>query len=676
MSKDGLDEAFHSADPDVRRRAVQGMSLRPRGTPLALIVDALSDSDWRVRREAISLAAQSAEKDALIDSLLARLVDTDNTGLRNAAIEVLGMVAQGRAQKFADALAGAGEGAQKFVVEAMGKTRDPRMIDHLEPLVLGPDGNVAAAAVEALVCIGGSRAEGLLKARLSTPHLFLRISILEGLTRLGTRLTWTELAPAVDDAIVRRISAELLGRTGEPQALELLLDLATDPSPQTSSAALRAIAVLALETQADRKELIDRLSASNASFRRALHEALLHGDTPTRQGAAYLAVLCRDASSLEAVLQAVADDVVSPETVVALRASGSGLIDPLLMQRGAEPRVWAIALELAAELSYRHLDEVPTATRDRIRSLIERDLTDATDAVRAAAAESLLWWGDPRDCRALVQCLASPSHQVRAAATRALEGLAKRVPDAVEEALQEADLDGPGGADIAHILARLDSPRAEELLKRGLHSAEPRTRRAALQALAIANASASDMAQLIGYAVADEDIDVQIAAVRTLGQMSTREADGPLRTALDSPFASTRAEAALALGRRDANGAIPHIRALLEDREPVVVSAALDALAWLRDSEVATAVERALSHADEEIFQAGLRAARTLPVHDAERLVGRGLVHSAWNVRMLATKLLLDLDTEHTRQLLRQALTDETDSMVRHAIESGLRLGA
>ena len=674
MTQDGLDEAFHSADPDVRRRAVQGMSLRPRGTPLKQIVDALSDLDWRVRREAISLAAQSAERDALIDSLLARLVGTDNIGLRNAAIEVLGMVAQGRAQKFADALTASGRGAQKFLVEAMGKTRDPRMIDHLEPLVRGPDANAAAAAVEALVCIGGSRAEDLLKERLSTPHLFLRISILEGLTRLGTRLTWTELAPAVDDAIVRRISAELLGRTGEPEALEFLLDLATDPSPQTSSAAIRAISVLASDVQGDRDELVDRLSASNESFRRALHEALLHGDTRTRQGAAHLAVLCQDQSSLEAVLQAVADDVVSPETVVALRTSGSGLIDPLLMQRGSEPRVWAIALELAAELSYRHLDAVPAATRDRIRSLIERDLTDAADAVRAAAAGSLLWWGDPRDCRALVECLSSSSHQVRAAATSALEGLAKRVPDAVEEALHGADLDGPGGADIAHVLSRLDSAGAEELLKRGLHSGDPRTRRAAVQALAIANAS--EMAQLIGYAVADEDIDVQIAAVRTLGQMSTGDADGPLGTALDSPYAPTRAEAALALGRREANGAIPRIRALLEDKEPVVVSAALDALAWLGDSEVATAVERALSHADDEIFQAGLRAARTLPVHDAERLVSRGLTHSAWNVRMLAIKLLLDLDTERTRLVLRRALTDETDAMVRHAIESGLQLGA
>jgi hypothetical protein len=44
-------------------------------------------------------------------------------------------------------------------------------------------------------------------------------------------------------------------------------------------------------------------------------------------------------------------------------------------------------------------------------------------------------------------------------------------------------------------------------------------------------------------------------------------------------------------------------------------------------------------------------------------------------VRILATKLLLDLDTAGTRQLLTRALDGETDAMVRHAIESGLRLG-
>ena len=42
---------------------------------------------------------------------------------------------------------------------------------------------------------------------------------------------------------------------------------------------------------------------------------------------------------------------------------------------------------------------------------------------------------------------------------------------------------------------------------------------------------------------------------------------------------------------------------------------------------------------------------------------------------MLAIKLLLDLDTDGTRELLTEALSGEKDTMVRHAIESGLRLG-
>ena len=293
MTSDGVEQALHSADPEVRRQAVYRLSLRPEGTPLGQILHALSDADWRVRREAISLAAQTLERDELIDALLVRVAETGNVGLRNAAIEVLGLVAQGHADKFAAALETAGEGAKKFLVEAMGKTRDPRMIDHLEVLIRGSGANVAAAAVEALVCIGGTRAESLLKDQLCTPHLFLRISIVEGLTRLGTRVPWEALAPAVEDVIVRRISAELLGRTGEPQALEFLLELATDASPQTASAALRAIAQLADEGESHRGELIERLRTSNESFRRALFEALLHGDTPTRQGAAYLSVLCR-----------------------------------------------------------------------------------------------------------------------------------------------------------------------------------------------------------------------------------------------------------------------------------------------------------------------------------------------------------------------------------------------
>jgi HEAT repeat protein len=152
---------MESADPGVRRDAVYRMSLRPRGTPLAQVLEALSDPDWRVRREAISLASQTDDQNDLIDALLVRVVETDNIGLRNAAIEVLGLVGQGKADRFARACEVAGEGARKFLVEAMGKTRDPQMIAKLEAFIRESDPNTAAAAVEALVRIGGVRAEAL-----------------------------------------------------------------------------------------------------------------------------------------------------------------------------------------------------------------------------------------------------------------------------------------------------------------------------------------------------------------------------------------------------------------------------------------------------------------------------------------------------------------------------------
>ena len=106
-----------------------------------------------------------------------------------------------------------------------------------------------------------------------------------------------------------------------------------------------------------------------------------------------------------------------------------------------------------------------------------------------------------------------------------------------------------------------------------------------------------------------------------------------------------------------------------------MIAAALDALSWLGDSEVAAAAQAALSQADDEVFQAGLRAARTLPTRDAESFLGRGLSHPGWHVRMLAIKLLLELGTDRSRELLTEALANETDVMVRRAIESGLPVG-
>ena len=340
------------------------------------------------------------------------------------------------------------------------------------------------------------------------------------------------------------------------------------------------------------------------------------------------------------------------------------------LQRGGEPRTCAIALELAAELARAHQSTLPAGAVERVKLTIDEGLASSSDEVRAAAAESLRWWGEPKHCAQLVHLLHDNAHEVRTAANGAMVALAEREPSTVAEALQGANMDGPGGADVAQVLARLNTPTSIESLKQGLHSVDPRTRRVVVQALAVARGS--EVSDLIGYAVADEDVDVQIAAVRSLGQMGDTSATSALRTALASSFPSIRAEAALALGSRGDTAASSALHALLEDEEPVVMAAAIDALAALGDQRVAEVMDRAFDHDDDEVFQAALRATRLLPPTQAEDCLQRGLDHAEWNVRILAIRLLVKMNTDRGYSKLREALHHETDMMVRHALEEAI----
>lgn len=671
MSPEGIDEELTSADPEVRRQAVQRLSCVPRPPDnQAQILSALSDTDWRVRREAIALASQVRDREALVHSLLEQILEGGSVGLRNAAIEVLGRIGQGMREAFLAAYAGADERTQRFVIEAMGKTGDPGLVGPLQDIIDSADSTAAAASVEALASIGGRHAERILRSRLGSPDLFLRVAVVEGLTRLGTQVPWSELRVALDHTLVRRISAELLGRTAHPEALDWLLSLAADASSQTSSAAFRAIAELASSSDEIRALVSERLMTGSQPLRRALYAVLMDGDTATRDAAAFLAVLRRDEACLEAVLAVVADDLLGANTVELLRDWGADLVEPLLLLRGAEARVWAIALGFCAELAHVHRSQLAPQTVERVRAALDLGLESASEPVRAAAAAGLSCWAEAADCARLADCLLSPSDSIRSAARTSLIALCERMPEAVETALKGAELRGPGAPDTAAVLSRLSSPRAVKTLKRGLQSCEPRTRRAVVQSLTMSQGS--DLVELIGYAVADEDVDVQISAVRCLGHMSVPEADAPLRTALVSAFPTTRAEAALALGRRGASRAGADIAQLLNDSEAVVVAAAVDALGMLDDPRVAAVANEALSHGDEEVFKAGLRASRSLPAAEAEAGLQQGLRHSAWHIRLLAVELLQQSDSDSSGRLLEDALGEETDPMVRRAIVSGL----
>ena len=89
MNDTSLREALVDADPEVRRRAVVHASAEPSAEIGPLLLAALGDDDWRVRKEAVQVVHRRAVELDLIESLVQSICQGENVGLRNAALDVL-----------------------------------------------------------------------------------------------------------------------------------------------------------------------------------------------------------------------------------------------------------------------------------------------------------------------------------------------------------------------------------------------------------------------------------------------------------------------------------------------------------------------------------------------------------------------------------------------------------
>ncbi len=93
---DAIARDLDSSDPEERRRAVArlaGVGGRPS---VLVLIKALGDQDWRVRKEATAVAIARAPSPDVLAALVGALRPGDNVGLRNAAVEALGGTARPR----------------------------------------------------------------------------------------------------------------------------------------------------------------------------------------------------------------------------------------------------------------------------------------------------------------------------------------------------------------------------------------------------------------------------------------------------------------------------------------------------------------------------------------------------------------------------------------------------
>jgi HEAT repeat protein len=670
---------LQQAEPEARRVAVHQIAkVRGRDAP-ELLQRALGDDDWRVRKEAAAVAPALERREEVVAALVAALEETVNIGLRNAAVEALVAIGPDAVGAVIEAMPRMDGDARKLAVEVLGGVADSRGVTALTRALADDDANVRVAAAEALgnASLAGEESRDLamaaLASGLATSDTFLKIAALDSLARLEARLSWSVFEPYSRDPLLRRYAIAAAAGSREPDAVRALANATGDTSPTIAREAIVALGDLVAADPEDAHLLgiaRDGLRLTPAGQGNVRRSALDAEDTRARAGALLALGLLRDVADVPALVEALAEDDVAERADTALRLFGPTAVGPLLASASfSKPHVRAAAFALAGSL-----EGADVAT---VRAALRQGLDDPSLDVLAGAVEALGPIGDAKDLPRLAELVDHPDERIAATATNAVSEVAARHVDATRTLLREKrgskDTVALGCILLGAIASTQDLLDEDvRLLERALAHDDPQVRRAAIDALAQAGGTAATDA--VVFALADEEHEVQLAAVRALGKL--RRADPLVGVAAHTRDPVLTATALRALGEADPELALSAGRPLVTHADPAVACSAVEAvgrLATLRTpahlaSDAEDVLFTALDHPDAEVVKLALsmvgarRGARVLA------RLGLCLDHASWEVRRLAAELLGQEKSPAAQALLRARYEREKDPIVRDAI--------
>lgn len=672
---------FEQAEPEARRVAVQQIAkVESREAP-ELLLRALGDDDWRVRKEGTLVAPLLERRDEVIASLVAALDETVNIGLRNAAVESLIAIGPDVVGAAVEALGRLDADARKLAVEVLGGIADERGTAALARALSDEDANVRVAAAEALgnAALAGEEsretATRALVVTLATRDTFLKIAALDSLARLEARLPWEVFEPCVADPLLRRYAIAAAAGSREPRAVRALAKAAGDASPTIAREALVSLGDLVAAGSDDdpllecAREVLD--GAGHVNALRAARDA---EDGRARASALLVLGLVRNLEDVPTLAEALCDDDVAERADRALRLFGPAALDRLLRAaRDSRPSVRGAVLSFAATLEGADARTVQVAVREALQS-------DSLE-VLSSAVDALGMLGDADDLRRLAGLVKHADDRISAGATAAVSELAARHVDAARSLLRDSHPPHDPLVLGCILLGAIGSTQTlsdddVRLLERALSHDDPHVRRAAIDALAQAGGSAAGEA--IAFALADEERDVKLAAVRALGRLGRAEPlVGVVAHSRDPRLAAT---ALRALIEADPDMALAAAGPLVKHPDAAIACAAVEAMGQLElrpggsgapahgGGAREDALFAALDHSEPEVVKLALSLIGVKPTARGLARLGLCLDHPAWQVRRVAAELLGQDRSAAAQSLLRARYERERDPIVREAI--------
>ena len=675
-----IEQQLGSSDPEVRRRATASIAELSPTEAAALLLRALGDSDWRVRKEASSVAAALGPADALLDRLVTALFPGENVGLRNAVVETLasfGRAAIPAVTRVIDRLDADGK---KLAAEVLGQAKDPMALAPLEKLYTDEDPNVRTAALEAIADIGSlavDAASRTLLGALDAKDTHLRLAALEGLNRLGVVVPWEKLRPLTGHRILGRAALAAASRAGRIEAAEALALALEHESAAMFRLALVGLAELAIGAGA----LVEHWKEQGMRLGNKARERLLDAMAPESQdvegrcAALVVAAVVNEPAGVDFAIDALVDDAVAREADAALHIYGSPALPRVLA------RVANGAAELRAAAIARLGDLVDKGTEEGVRLALRAAIADSSTEVASAALGALGALGGPEDIPPVFAVVAQKRPGCLAAAQGALAALARRYPEDARLTATVARRDQSSQIATSIVIGALKGEVlgsvAEDVsyLSAALSSADPETRLTAIEAVADVG---SDLGMdAVQFALADEEREIQLSAVRALGRLRTGDgrsagADRLVELVGESNDPELTAVAARALGEADDPRARLSLRPLALSKSPLVAVAAVETLGKLDDPGRVEPLLEAARHENSEVVKAALLALEGVRDPRALEQLGQALTHEAWDVRRLAADCLGRFGGRDAAWLLRDRMLGEGEPLVREAIGRAL----
>ena len=638
-------------EPEVRRVATQEIPALPAPESCELLLVALADVDWRVRKEAATIAARVEPRTAVVFAVARALGERDDVGLRNAAVEALVSIGPDAVPGAIDALSRLDADGRKLAVEMLAGAPTLSGMRALAKCLADPDSNVVVAAAEGLgrAHLAGDEARELattaLTSLLATGETPARLAALESFRNLDEGVPWSALEPLFSDPLLRRPAIAAAGGSTTPRAVRALAEACADPSPTLSLEATIALG-RSIEEAWGNDDLLDvaaKTLRASAQARARLRDLAKSRDVDgSARGAAILALgLVRDPDDVALIADALADDATADRAEAALRLYGQEAVEPLLVAgRTGAPSLRGATISMLPQLALGTAGA--TGPREAEGLAAVRDaLSDPSSDVVAPALKSLAIAARHLDAARAAATGIDPRSDAALTATIVLDALAR---------------------------AHATRPEDAEFLASALTHREAAVRRGAIEALA--SMGGEDAAVAVTLSLADEEPVVAHAAIRALGRLGRAEQLAALAASTRDPI--RLASVLRALKDADPTRAFAAARPLLRSKEAAVAAAAVEVVGSIDVEARIEALMGAADHPDHEVVKLALAQLANTGDERALASLARAIEHDAEAVRRYAAELLGHDHSTEAESMLRARLDRERSAEVRNAIMAAL----